>query len=158
MQFEDRLVPTTLNIPTNLTGGLGSVVTAPINVDTLIDTGHGNSGLSRGVFIVAFDPGVFTVAAADVKLGTIFSNGSTAAGNGYSPLAPNGWSVATDSSNPGVLVVTLTNDGTGIITGSGGGSLVTVNFHRSKLCCHRCDQARPSRRRCPCWSSPHPRR
>src|SRR5262245_55926343 len=34
-QFEDRIVPTTLSIPTNLVATQGGVIQVPINVDTL---------------------------------------------------------------------------------------------------------------------------
>ena len=87
-QLEDRLVPTQISIPTNLTGSPGGVVTVPINVDTLADL-VGHMGLSGADFVVNYDPNVFGVSAvADVKLGTIFTGGSLAPGNGYTPMPP----------------------------------------------------------------------
>src|SRR5450432_3679635 len=43
--LEDRLVPTTLSIPTTLIATQGGVVAVPIMVDSLKDAAHGNTGL-----------------------------------------------------------------------------------------------------------------
>ena len=111
-------VPVTLFIPQNLTGGRGGVVAAPIsNVnEALNDPINQNSGLAAGSFVVYYNPNQFTVSAADVSLGTLTT------------AAP-GWSIATNFPTPGYIGITLTNDGTGIITGTSGGTLVSINFH-----------------------------
>src|SRR5580692_8037742 len=70
-QLEDRLVPTMLSIPTTLSALQGSVVTVPINVDSLNDPAHGNAGLSGGDFVIFYNPAVFSVSTTDVSLGTI---------------------------------------------------------------------------------------
>ena len=90
-QFEDRVVPTTIAMPTNLSASRGAIVSVPINVDTLNDQANSNFGLSAGNFVVFFNASVFTVSPADISLGTISTNGSTALGSGYSPSASNTW-------------------------------------------------------------------
>ena len=142
-------VPVSMYIP-SATTGRDTVVTVPINVSGLNDPNSPlqQSGLSGGTFVLLYDPSVFTVSEDDVQLGTIRSPSAadpsgTAPGDGYAPNpnnvqdgANNGWQVGTlPSSGPGVFIVTLTNNGflssSGIIplTGTGGGTLVTVNFH-----------------------------
>jgi hypothetical protein len=235
-QFEDRLVPTQMSIPTNLSAVQGAVVSVPINVDTLNDGAFfGNTGLGGGDFMVYYNPSVFSVSSSDVGLGTISTPSrsdpsGTANGDGYSPTTiqtitfggntsggtfallfngvstaaitystipatlqaniqaaldttigagdtlvsafsatdvlvtfegadfgtdqpamgadgsnligssptvsvaitaagPNGWSAAVLDSSPGFLYVSLSNDGTGLIGGTGGGSLAVINFH-----------------------------
>ena len=234
-QFEDRIVPTGLSIPTNLTAMQGKVVMVPIVVDTLNDKANGNIGLGSGEFDLFYNPSVFSVSSADIGIGTISSpnlndTAGTALGDGYSPTAiqaltfssgvtggsftlnfngattapityspvpatlaaniqtaldatigpgdtlvnapsatnatitfqgqdfgmaaptttadgtnlaganpsvmvdttaygPNGWSASLFQAVPGFLDIRLTNDNTGIIFNTGGGSLVVVNFH-----------------------------
>ena len=121
--------PVTLSIPTTLSTVQGSVVTVPINVNSLLDTLTGFSGLIGADFVIFYDPNVFTVSSSDVQLGRISTGGSTAVGKGYSTTVANGWVVASNIGTPGQLVVGLSNQGNGIITGSASGSLVTINFH-----------------------------
>jgi hypothetical protein len=139
-ELENRLVPTQVSIPTGLTGPAGGTVTVPINVDTLADPPSNpvNQGLFAADLVVFYDPSVFTVSPADVNLGTISSPSSadpsgTGNGDGYSPSSPNGWivTVATPPTSPGLLDIRLGNDGSGIISGTGGGQLVNIIFHIS---------------------------
>ena len=115
-------------IPTTLTGFVGGVVTVPIMVNSLNDPKNGNEGLSGAEFVVLYDQSLFSVASSDVSVGTLATNGSTANGEGYSPAEKNGWGVAVEDA-PGTIDITLSNTGTGVITDSASGSLVTINFH-----------------------------
>ena len=128
-QLEVRLVPTTLTIPTTLAAAQGNVVTVPVNVDSLNDPAHGHVGLTGGDFVIYYNPAIFSVSTTDVSLGTIVTNGSSAAGSGYSPSAPHGWNIATNASVAGDITIGLSNSSNGIITTSGSGTLVTINFH-----------------------------
>ena len=133
-QFEDRVVPTAVTIPTNLTAVAGAVVTVPVNVDTLSDSAASPAllGLSGANLLVEYNPATFTVAAFDVSLGTIATNGSTANGSGYSPSVPNGWSVSTNTTTTlGVMYIGISNNSNVNITGGASGSLVIINFHVS---------------------------
>jgi hypothetical protein len=115
-QFEERLVPTKLTIPTTLVGAQSGNVAVPINVDSLND-GSGHTGLSgTSEFIVYYDTAVFsTPATSDLRLGSI-------------PAGSTGWTVSADpSSTAGYLDLKLTG-GTAIAS-STGGSLAIVNFH-----------------------------
>jgi hypothetical protein len=118
-QLEDRLVPTTLSIPTTLIATQGGVVAVPIMVDSLKDAAHGNTGLSGGNFVIFYNPAVFSVTTSDVGLGTIVANNSTAPGNGYSPSAPNGWNVTANANTAGILDVGLSTGSNGTIVVSG---------------------------------------
>jgi hypothetical protein len=143
------VVPVTVFIP-HLDTGRGVTLVVPIEVNALLDplSPLQQSGLSGGTFVINYNPSVFTVSEGDVDLGTISSPSAsdpsgTAPGDGYAPnpadLANgpnNGWVVnVLPSSGPGELIVTLANLGFGFnnqvvpLTGTGGGSLVTINFH-----------------------------
>ncbi len=128
-EFEDRIVPTALSMPTNLTASRGSIVSVPIDVDTLNGPANANSGLSGGDFVVFYDTSAFSVSASDFSLGTISTNGSTAAGSGYSPSTPNGWTIDSNLQTSGEIFIGLSNSASGIITSTGSGSLVIINFH-----------------------------
>lgn len=128
-RLEDRIVPTAITIPTNLIAIRNSIVSVPINVDTLNDPANGNSGLSGADLVVFFDPSVFSVSASDVSLGTISTNGSTALGNGYSPVAPNGWDIEGNFNATGEMHIGISNGGGELVTNTGSGSLAVVNFH-----------------------------
>ena len=125
-------VPTALSIPTNITAGRGSIVSVPINVDTLSGTDASrwlNRRVFGGQFVVEFNPAAFSVSS--VTLGTVSTGGdSTTIGKGYSPTAPNKWSIATTTTSPaGYLYIDLSSgDGSGAITGAGTGTLVNINF------------------------------
>jgi len=128
-------VPVTVYIP-SLTTARSATTTVPIEVNALEDPAgtFGQSGLSGGAFVLYYDPSVFSVSPTlgsnntDVQLGTLGTD--TAPGDGYSPAADNGWQVGVTTSDPGVLAITLSNPSGAIpLTGTGGGTLVTVNFH-----------------------------
>ena len=124
------IVPVTLSLPTHLSAAPGGTITVPISVNALSDPNSSahQSGLSSGDFVLYFNPSVFSVADADISLGTIGT--PTITGEGYSPANPNGWSVVTNTATPGYLNILLsTTSPSGVITGTGGGTLVTVNFH-----------------------------
>ena len=88
----------------------------PIYAGSLLDVTHGNSGLSGGTFVVIYNPNLFTVSASDVQPGTL-------------PQSVVGWSVSTNSPEPGLLVIGLQSNGANVLTTTVGGSLVTINFH-----------------------------
>jgi hypothetical protein len=130
-------VPVTLSLPSHLGGAPGGIVTVPINVNALDDPAslYGQSGLSGGDFVLYYNPSVFSVSNTDVNLGTIASPSAadlagTAPGDGYSPSAPNGFQVASNTAIPGYVNIVLSNNQPNdFVTSTGGGSLVTVNFH-----------------------------
>ncbi len=119
----------TMSMPEDLSANPASTVTVPLDISSLDDPVLGDTGATGASIVIYYNPNVFTVAASDVGIGTIATNGSTASGSGYSPANPNGWSTTTNASNSGVLIIALSNAGTGVVTGTGSGSLVTVNFH-----------------------------
>ena len=130
-------VPVTLSIPTNLSGGRGSIVQVPINVNALDDPASPfqQAGLSGADIVLYYNPAVFSVSGADIGLGSIATPSAgdpsgTALGDGYSPRAPNGWTVTADTTTPGYINIVLANsDPSGFVYGTGGGSLALVNFH-----------------------------
>ncbi len=111
-QLEDRLVPTNLSIPTGISATRGATVQVPINVDTLSDLVHGNSGLSGADFVVYFNPGEFTVSS--VGPGTVLGTGA-------------GWTISPNTTTPGLVIIGLSNSGTNI-SSTNGGSVVVINF------------------------------
>ena len=119
----------TVSMPTDLTASPASTVTVPVDISSLDDPVLGDQGTAGASVVIDYNPAVFTVAASDVNIGTISTSGSTTTGNGFSPTSPNGWSTTTNASNVGVLIISLSNDGQGVVTGKGTGSLVNVNFH-----------------------------
>jgi Bacterial Ig domain len=132
-QFEDRLVPTTLSIPTNLVAGRGAIVLVPVNVDILLDNSNPTlapqQGLSGGDFVVHYDPSVLALdPATDIHLGTL--GNPLVLGDGYSAANPNGWSIqAAHSPSPGTVIFGLVDSSAELVTGTGGGSLAVMNFH-----------------------------
>ena len=110
------LAAAALSIPTNITGARNGIAVVPIDINTLFDPINGHSGLEGADFIVNYNSSLFTVGSADVHLGSV-------------PSASTGWSVLVNANTPGQLIIGLSNSGTGIITTTGGGSLVIINFH-----------------------------
>ena len=105
-----------LTIPTNITGARDGIAVVPIDINNLFDPIHGDSGLEGADFVVDYNSSLFTVASTDVYLGAV-------------PSGSTGWSVLVNANTPGLLIIGLSNSGTGIITTTAGGSLVTMNFH-----------------------------
>ena len=109
-QFEDRLVPTTLSIPTDLTAVPGGTVVVPVNIDNPNPPGSG--GLNAATLAIDYDTRVFAAVSADVQLGTVTS----------------GWSLnANTNAKTGQIGITLTSNTPASSTL--GGSLVLINFH-----------------------------
>ena len=130
-QFEPRLVPTAISIPTDLLGAANATVVVPINVDILQDVGNGTIGMSGADFVVLYDTSVFSLAPANpVKLGTISTGGLTTPGNGYDGPngIPNDWQLLFNPATPGRLNIGISTSDTGRITGAGTGTLVTIEF------------------------------
>jgi hypothetical protein len=132
--LEDRIVPTKISLPASLTASRGSIVSVPINVDTLNDPANGNTGMSGANFALFYDQTDFTVSTADISVGTITTGGSTAVNKGFTAAAgtgkgTNGWSLVTNLSTLGRINIGLSNNGSGIVTDTGSGSLAIINFH-----------------------------
>jgi hypothetical protein len=82
----------------------------------LVEQANGLTGLSGGNFVLRYDTNYFTVSPGDVHLGALENSLS-------------GWSVSADTGSAGVLIIYLSHSGSGLITSTAGGSLVTVDFH-----------------------------
>lgn len=75
-QFEERLVPTMISIPTTLVGVRGSTVSVPINVSTLYDNSQGEQqqGTFGSEIVVWYNPAFFSVnPSTDIGLGTLIN-------------------------------------------------------------------------------------
>jgi hypothetical protein len=90
----------------------GGIVTAAVNLDDADPAG--STGLLRGHLALSYDPGQFTVSAADVHLGSLLAGGR--------------WSV-TPTIDPatGQIGIALSSDTP--LQSAVGGSLVTIDFH-----------------------------
>jgi len=109
-QFEDRLVPTVLSIPSGLSVTAGQPVMVPVNIDNPNPSTSG--GLTAVSLAIDYDPTVFTVAATDVALGTV----------NY----PIGWSAPAVSLGTGEIGITCSGPA---VTSTASGSLVEITFH-----------------------------
>ena len=146
--FEERLVPTTLSIPTNLVATRGSTISVPINVDSLNDNSQGEQqqGLFGGEIVLWYNPAYFSVnPATDVSLGTLINPSATDPSgtgvitipgqsgqfcDGYTPQVTNGWIIeGPNSLNSGELEFGLYAQGGIPVAGTNGGTLAVVNFH-----------------------------
>jgi hypothetical protein len=103
-----------LSVPPVVVTEPGSTVVVPIDIDTVHPAGAG-SGLTEAILAVRFDPQVFSLAPADVQLGTL-------------PASGGGWQL--------VKAVNVQTGQIGIdlfggppMETTGGGSLVTITFH-----------------------------
>ena len=109
--FEERLVPTTISIPTTLAGPQSNNVLVPIDVDTL-NGGVGHTGLSLGSLVVFYDKSEFSINNISVSPGTLDSSATS-------------FNVDT-TSVPGQILINfsgVTNSSTA------GGTLALMNFH-----------------------------
>jgi PKD repeat protein len=109
-QFEDRVVPTTLSIPTTLSAVPGGTVQVPINIDNPNPAGSG--GLTAATIAITYDPRVFTARSADVQLGAVSTGWSLAA------------NVNSTTGQVGISLSTGTPD-----TSTIGGSLAFITLH-----------------------------
>jgi fibronectin type 3 domain-containing protein len=101
-----------LSIP-SLSATAGGTVTVPINIDNANPTGA--AGLASAEIGLTYDPQVFTVAAADVQLGSL--DGSN-------------WSILPQiNQTTGEISIGLTAADGQQITSTAAGSLATVTFH-----------------------------
>ncbi len=103
----------TVSIPTDLSAGLGDIVTVPVNIDDPVPAA--NAGMTEATLALKYDPALLSVSAADVRLGTV-------------PASGTGWTlqVAVNQAT-GELGITLFSSTP--ITDPAGGSLVMINFH-----------------------------
>lgn len=105
----------TLSIPTNLSLDSSGTAHVPVNIDDPRPVG--SAGLASATLAIKYDPTVFTVSASDIHLGAV-------------PSASGGWSVQSmvdqATGQIGVMLFGVTP-----ITSTAGGSLVTIDFHRT---------------------------
>jgi hypothetical protein len=102
-----------LSIPATLGVGTGGTVVVPVNIDD--PHPDGSTGLTQAILALTYDPVVFSVAATDVRLGTVTADGS-------------GWKVTSYlDANTGRIGLILSSATP--VDASTGGSLVTVTFH-----------------------------
>jgi len=100
----------TLSVPTDLVAAPDGTVIVPVNIDTARP--EGSTGMVEAVLALTYDPKVFDVSAADVKLGTV-------------PEGGNGWKLQAEvNAQAGLIGVELYSN-TPIHT-TAGGSLVTI--------------------------------
>ena len=106
-------VDPTLSIPSYLQVGPDGTVRVPVNIDDAHPAG--SSGLIEAHLALRYNPDLFTVSAADVHLGTVLAGG-------------NDWTMAVNIDQAtGEIGIALSS--TTPISTSGGGSLVTIDFH-----------------------------
>jgi VCBS repeat-containing protein len=103
----------TLSVPTDLHVGPGGTVTVPVNIDD--PHPEGSTGLTQAMIALTYDPTVFSVSAADVRLGSV-------------PAAGTGWTLQTRVDQAtGQIGMTLFSATP--ISAAVAGSLVTIDFH-----------------------------
>ncbi len=102
-----------LSIPTDLRAGPGGTVTVPVNIDD--PHPRGSTGMTQALLALTYDPAVFAVSAADIRLGSV-------------PAAGTGWTLQTrvDAATGQIAIILFSVTP---ITSSAGGSLVTIDFH-----------------------------
>jgi hypothetical protein len=102
-----------LSIPADLRGSPGGTVLVPINIDDPHPAG--SRGLTQAVLALRYDPAVFDVSAADIRLGDV-------------PAAAGGWTLQAVvdplTGQIGIILFSATP-----ISSPLGGSLVTIAFH-----------------------------
>ena len=103
----------TVSIPTNLRVNADGVVVVPVNIDD--PRPAGSTGMTQATLALTYDPTVFSVAASDVKLGSV-------------PLSAGGWNLeAVVDQETGQIGITLYSATP--ISSDLAGSLVTIDFH-----------------------------
>ena len=103
----------TLSLAPGLTARAGGTVTVPVNIDTARPAG--SSGLMEATLALRYNPQLFSVTAADIKLGTV-------------PSAGSGWQLGV-AINPETGEIGITLFSTTPIQSTAGGSLVTITMH-----------------------------
>jgi hypothetical protein len=102
-----------LSIPTDLRGAPGGTVLVPVNIDDPHPAG--SRGLTQAVLALRYDPAVFDVSAADIRLGDV-------------PAAAGGWTLQAVvdplTGQIGIILFSATPIGS-----AQGGSLVTIALH-----------------------------
>ncbi len=102
----------TLSLGPTLTAPTGGTVTVPVNIDTARPAG--SSGLMEATLALRYNPQLYRVTAADIKLGTVPNSGS-------------GWQLdVAINSETGEIGITLFS--TTPIQSTAGGSLVTIEL------------------------------
>ena len=102
-----------LSVPTDLVVAPDGTVVVPVDIDTARPPG--SSGMMQAMIALRYDPRLFTVAAADVQLGSV-------------PLAGSGWQLTTSiNAQTGEIGIDLFS--TTPIDSQAGGSLVTIEMH-----------------------------
>ena len=101
-----------LSLPADLTATSGGTVTVPVNIDTARPAG--SSGLMEATLALRYNPQLFSVTAADIKLGTV-------------PNAGSGWQLGA-AINPETGEIGITLFSTTPIQSTAGGSLVTITL------------------------------
>ena len=102
----------TLSLPPAVTATAGGTVTVPVNIDTARPAG--SSGLMEATLALRYNPQLFSVTAADIKLGTV-------------PSAGSGWQLGV-AINPETGEIGITLFSTTPIQSTAGGSLVTITL------------------------------
>ncbi len=103
----------TLSLPPVLTANSGGTVTVPVNIDTARPAG--SSGLMEATLALCYNPQLFSVTTADIKLGTVPNGGS-------------GWQLGV-AINPETGEIGISLCSTTAIQSAAGGSLVTITLH-----------------------------
>jgi autotransporter-associated beta strand protein len=101
-----------LGLPNTLTVSPGGVVSVPVNLDDAHPAG--STGLVEAHLALTYNPGLFTVSAADVHLGSLLAGG--------------GWSL-TPTIDPATGQIAIALSSSTPIASAVGGSLVTIDFH-----------------------------
>jgi hypothetical protein len=105
----------TVSIPSTLALAADGTVTVPVNIDDPAPAG--SLGMTQATLAVSYDPAVFSVSAADIRLGSV-------------PASGRGWTLdPTVDAATGQIGVTIWSATP--ITSSAAGSLVTIVFHRT---------------------------
>ncbi len=102
----------TLSLPANPWTTTADTITVPVNIDTARPAGSG--GLMEATLALRYDPQLFSVTAADIKLGTV-------------PSAGSGWQLVA-AINPETGEIGISLFSTTPVQSAAGGSLVTITL------------------------------
>ncbi len=103
----------TLSVPLVSMATAGDTFTVPVKIDTARP--GGSNGLMEATLALSYNPQVFSLTAADIKLGTVPSSGS-------------GWQLGV-AINPETGEIGINLFSTTPIQSAAGGSLVTITLH-----------------------------